>query len=177
MPRYLIRALRQLKVEYTTRQPGELVSEAAEWPNLRHYESLGWVERVPVPNDYSGEGAIEYPPQAPTSRLQEILAPEGEPTQPVMAWSRRTGASEPIRCLNCRKRNWLPTDFLETTGWLCHSCFQPQTAIQAREHPAPTSLGEWVETFDAAAVDDNGALRWTPGAGTAAASAAGVKSE
>jgi hypothetical protein len=62
MAKYLIRALRQLKVGDSTRQPGELVPEAAEWPNLRHYESLAWLERVPVPNDYSGEGAIEYPP-------------------------------------------------------------------------------------------------------------------
>jgi hypothetical protein len=73
MPRYLIRALRQLQVSDSTRQPGELVPEAAEWPNLRHYESLSWVERVPVPNDYSGEGAVEYPPAAPTSKLAEVL--------------------------------------------------------------------------------------------------------
>jgi hypothetical protein len=175
LARYLIRALRQLRVGDQLRQPGELVPEAAEWPNLRHYEGLAWVERVPVPNDYSGEGAIEYPPQAPSSRLAEVLAPEGKPQEPVVAWSRKTGASLPIRCLNCRKRNWLPADLIETSGWICHSCGQGQTTVQAREHPAPTSLGEWVESFDAAAVDDDGALKYTPGAGAAAASAAGVK--
>lgn len=172
MARYLIRALRQLKVGDTLRQPGELVPEAVEWPNLRHYESLAWVERVPVPDDY--DGGLEFPPVATTSKLAEVLQPEREPTPVVVARSRKMGASGAIRCVNCRVRNWLPTDFLESSTWMCHSCFQQQTVIQAREHPAPTSLGEWVESFDAAAVDDNGALRWTPGAGEGAARAAGA---
>lgn len=150
--------------------------EAAEWPNLRHYESLAWVERVPVPNDYSGEEAIEYPPPAQTqSRLAEVLEPEGEPAKLVVAAKYRTGSRQPIRCLNCRKRCWIPENFAETQGWFCPHCSQPQTTVQAREHPAPTSLGEWVESFDPAAVDDDGALKWTPGAGQAAANASGVK--
>jgi hypothetical protein len=165
LARYLIRALRQLRVGDSLREPGELVPEAIDWPNLRHYENLQWLERVPVPDDYSGAGVVKYPPPATTSKLAEVLEPEQEPTPVVVAWSRKTGASGAIRCVNCRMRNWLPTDFLEVSTWMCHACAQPQTIIQAREHPAPTSLGEWVESFDAAAVDDNGALRWTPGAG------------
>ena len=184
MARYLIRALRQLRVGDSDRQPGELVPEAVEWPNLRHYESLGWVERVPVPNDYSGEGAVEHPPPPTTNKLAEVLAPEGEPTPVVVAGRSRTGANVPIRCLNCRKRNWLPAEFLETTGWMCWSCAQPQTTVQARQHPAPTSLSEYVESVDAGLVSEAGDLvpealanRWTPGAGAAAATAAGVNSD
>jgi hypothetical protein len=163
MPRYLIRALRQLQVSDSTRQPGELVPEAAEWPNLRHYESLSWVERVPVPNDYSGEGAVEYPPAAPTSKLAEVLEPEREPTPVVVAWTRKTGASVAIRCVNCRVRNWLPNDFLETAVWMCWDCAQPQTTVQAREHPSPTSFEEWLDSRNARSEDLTAA--WSPGAG------------
>ena len=116
--------------------------------------------------------------QPPRAGLAEVLQqPEQEPAPAVVAWSRKTRASRAIRCLNCRVRNYLPADFLESAAWMCHACAQPQTVIQAREHPAPTSLGEWVESFDAAAVDDNGALRWTPGAGAAAATTAAVKTD
>jgi hypothetical protein len=167
MARYLIRALRQLQVGDGLRQPGELVPEAVDWPNLRHYENLQWLERVPVPEDYSGEGAVEYPPAPTTSRLTEVLAPEGEPTPLRVAWSRKTGASVAIRCLNCRKKNHLPPDLIETATWACWSCGQPQTVPQAKQHPSPVSLEEWVESFDATAVTDEGDLssRWTPGAG------------
>jgi hypothetical protein len=188
MPRYLFRLTRQMTVDGEARQPGDgearqpgdAVPEAASWPNLRHYESLGWLERVPVPDDYSGAGAVEYPPTTTTSKMAEVLQPEREPTPVAVAWSRKTGASGAIRCVNCRVRNWLATDFLETATWMCHACAQPQTIIQAQKHPAPTSLGEWVESFDAAAVDDEGAIKWsgwTPGAGEAAARAAGVKND
>jgi hypothetical protein len=159
MARYLIRALRQLQVGDSLRQPGELVPEAASWPNLRSYESLSWVERVPVPNDYSGEGAIEYPPAAPTSRLAKILEPEREPTPVVVAGKRRTKGSQPTRCVNCRKSNYLPTNFPETRTWTCWDCVQPQSIAQVREHPSPTSLAEYAESLDARYVDEAGDLK------------------
>jgi hypothetical protein len=140
--KYLIRALRQLRVGDTLRQPGELVPEAVEWANLRSYESLAWVERVPVPEDYQGEGAIEYPPPAAQSKLADILEPERKPTPVVVAGKRKTKTSVAIRCVNCRKSNHLPSTFAETATWLCWDCAQPQTILRAREHPAPTSLAE-----------------------------------
>jgi len=163
MPRYLIRALRQLRVGDSTRQPGELVPEAAEWPNLRHYESLAWLERVPVPNDYSGEGAVEYPPTAVPSKLAEVLAPEGAPAPITVAWKRKTGTSVASRCVNCRKMNHLPSDYLEVAVWMCWDCAQPQTTVQAREHPSPTSFEEWLDSRNARSEDLTAA--WSPGAG------------
>jgi len=71
MPKYLFRLTRQMTVDGEVRQPGDAVPEAASWPNLRHYESLGWVERVPVPNDF--DGGVAYPPVAITSKLAEVL--------------------------------------------------------------------------------------------------------
>jgi hypothetical protein len=91
------------------------VPEAAEWPNLRHYESLAWLERVPVPNDYSGEGAVEYPPAPTTSRLADVLQqPEQEPTPAVVAWSRKmgpvgqSGASIVAYGTGCPTTSWRP---------------------------------------------------------------------
>jgi hypothetical protein len=163
MAKYLIRALRQLRVGDSLRQPGELIPEAAEWPNFRSYESLAWLERVPVPNDYSGEGAIDYPPPAATSKLAEILVPERNPASVVVAGKRKTKTSMAIRCVNCRKLNYLPGNFAETRTWMCWDCAQPQSITQAREHPSPTSLAEYAESYDARFVDEEGDLnheRW-----------------
>lgn len=171
MPKYKFRLLRQMNVAGKQRDVGELVNEAAQWPNLRSYLSLEWIEKLPAADD--DPDAVEYPP-VPTNKLAEVLEPERQPTPVVVAGKRKTGASVAIRCRNCRKRNWLPQDFLETATWMCHFCGQAQTTVEAKEYPAPTSIGEWVESFDATAVDDDGGLRWTPGAGEAAASAAGV---
>jgi hypothetical protein len=161
MPKYLFRVCRQMTVDGQVRQPGDAVPEAASWPNLRHYESLGWVERVPVPNDF--DGGVAYPPAATTSKLAEVLVPEGQPTPVTVAWKRKTGASVAIRCVNCRKLNHLPNDFLETASWMCWDCAQPQTTVQAREHPSPTSLEEWLDSRNARSEDLTAA--WSPAAG------------
>lgn len=134
MARYLLRALRQLRVGESIRQPGDLVPEAATWPNLRSYENLQWLERVPIPEDYQGEGVIEYPPAATQSKLAEILEPEREPTPVVVAGKRKAKTSVAIRCINCRKTNHLPTSFLETRTWLCWDC------ASRRASPRPESI-------------------------------------
>jgi hypothetical protein len=41
---------------------------------------------------------------------------------------------------------------------MCWSCAQPQTTVQARAHPAPTSLDEFAESVDARYVNQEGDL-------------------
>jgi hypothetical protein len=119
---------------------------------------------VPVPDDYQGEGTVEFPvPTATVSKLAEVLQPEGTPVQPVVAWPRKMKGSQSIRCTNCRVRNYLPQDFSEQASWTCHSCVQVQTITQAKEHPAPTSLEEFAETVGEEFVNEAGDLqqdRW-----------------
>lgn len=160
MPRYKFRLLRRMSVSGEQRGVGELVNEAAQWPNLRHYLSLEWVEKLPAADD--DPEAAEYPP-ASRNQLAEILAPEGTPVELVVAWPRKMKGSQPIRCRNCRVRNYLPADFKESAAWVCHACGQPQTITQAREHPAPSSLEEFAETVAEEYVNEAGGLnhdRW-----------------
>jgi hypothetical protein len=162
VPKYKFRVLRQLRVGKDLRQPGELVPEATDWPNLRNYLSLQWIEQIPVTDDDDPDG-VEYPPVSPQSRLARVLTPERERPPEVVAWPRKQDKTRAVRCRNCRVRNWLPNDFSERHTWLCHSCAQPQTTAEAKEHPSPTSLAEYAESVDAKYVNEAGELqqdRW-----------------
>jgi hypothetical protein len=76
VPRYKFRVLRQLRVGKDLRQPGELIPEATDWPNLRSYLSLQWIEQIPVTDDDDPDG-VEYPPVSPQSRLARVLTLSG----------------------------------------------------------------------------------------------------
>jgi hypothetical protein len=165
MAKYLIRALRQLRVGDGLRQPGELLPEAIDWPNLRHYENLRWLEKVAVPEDFEGKGAIEYPPPAPQSRLSEILNPERAALEMVVAGKRKGKTTQEIRCVNCRKKNHVPVNFKELALFLCWDCNQQQSLAQARDHPAPTSFEEWLDSRNARSEDLTAA--WSPAAAAA----------
>jgi hypothetical protein len=100
-PRYKFRVLRQLRVGDSLRQPGQLVNEAAEWPNVRNYLSLQWIEQIPVTDDADPDG-VEYPPVSPQSRLAQVLEPERERPPEIVASARKQSkASKAVRC-----RNW-----------------------------------------------------------------------
>jgi hypothetical protein len=128
---------------------------------------LQWVERVAVPEDYSGEGAIEYPPPQTVSKLSQVLSPEGKPPEVVVAWSRPKAdkTSQMARCINCRKKNHLLKNFRETSVWMCWDCHQEQTIAQAREFPAPTNFEEWMDTRNARSEDLT--ELWSPAAAAA----------
>jgi hypothetical protein len=92
-----------------------------------------------------------------------VLTPERDRPPEVVAWPRKQDKTRAVRCRNCRVRNWLPNDFSERHTWLCHSCAQPQTTAEAKEHPSPTSLAEYAESVDAKYVNEAGELqqdRW-----------------
>src|SRR5215207_8544642 len=112
MPRYKFRLLRQMSVDGQQRDVGALVPEAAMWPNVRNYLNLEWIEKLPAAED--DLDGVEFPPVSPQSRLAQVLEPERERPQEIVASSRKqTKASKAVRCRNCRVRNWLPASFSE----------------------------------------------------------------
>jgi hypothetical protein len=125
----------QMKVGDSIRQPGDLVPEAAQWPNLRRYLELGWIEFAPVIN-----GTLQTllpPPPNPNERLLEELKPEAPAKPlPVGAQYPAEGLVE-MQCFNCRHVNHLAKELLEDQAneWQCFRCHQPQTVEQAGAYP------------------------------------------
>jgi hypothetical protein len=114
---------RRMKVGDGYREPGDLVPEAAEWPTLRRYLDLGWVEFAPVVN-----GKLQTllpPPPNPNQRLLEELKPEAPPKPvPQGAQYPAEGLVE-VQCFNCRHVNHLAKELLEDQAnefqcWRCH---------------------------------------------------------
>jgi hypothetical protein len=128
---------RRLKVGDGYREPGELVPEAATWPNLRRYIDQGWVEFAPVVNGVL-QTLLPAAPN-PNASLAEGLQPEGtRSTVPVGAQYKAAGEDLiETQCFNCRQVNHLPPELLENKAnvWECFRCHQPQTIEQSGSFP------------------------------------------
>jgi hypothetical protein len=128
-------AKRQMKVGDSVRQPGDLVPEAAAWPNLRRYIDLGWIEFAPVVNGQL-QKLVPAPPN-PNQRLLEELKPEA-PAKPVpMGEQYAAEGLVEVQCFNCRHVNHLAKELLEDQAneWQCFRCHQPQTIQQSGSYP------------------------------------------
>ena len=68
-----------------TREPGELVPEAAAWPNLRNYLEIGWVEKIAL-DDPEAIAASTTLATAPASSSAK------EPTKGQLAAARMRAA-------------------------------------------------------------------------------------
>jgi hypothetical protein len=126
---------RRLKVGDGYREPGELVPEAATWPNVRRYIDQGLIEFAPVVNGIL-QTLLPAPPN-PNAGLAEALQQEAAPTTvPVGAQYKAEGLTE-VQCANCREINHLRPELLEDKRnvWECFRCHQRQTIEQSGSFP------------------------------------------
>jgi hypothetical protein len=142
VPSYTFVAKKPLLVGDGYRDVGELVPEAVTWSNVDAYVARGDLERVAVASQAEQKAAIFKAGPAPVRTYAPDDYDERTPT-PVRVGERVAGDDEQrIRCFNCARGNWLPSELVDSATWMCHHCHQLQSIREAVAYPYPnlTSL-------------------------------------
>jgi hypothetical protein len=123
----------RLKVGDSYRQPGELVPEATDWPNLQLHVDNGQLEEVPMIN-----GQVPQRQERPAQTFAPADYDQRTPTPaPPIGQRHPAPGHQELSCVNCRVTagetlNYVPQDAARFECWLCQ---QQQSVHDALGYP------------------------------------------
>jgi hypothetical protein len=131
--KYQYVARTRLRVGDEWREPGALVPEAAQWPNLQSYINTGTIEEIPVPEGVEAEGTVRRERKIDTHVPKDYDERKLTPPPRVAEKQPQTEASQEVLCWNCATVNWLPAMFAVDRDFQCHLCAQVQSITESRK--------------------------------------------